>query len=75
MMGGYVCSTRARERWLCEKIGGKFWGKGTTLNALRKLEDDIKMNLMEIRCELDSCGLEYGPVAGSCEIGNELSEW
>jgi hypothetical protein len=24
-------------------------------------------------CGLDSCGSEYGPVAGSCEHGNEHS--
>jgi hypothetical protein len=25
------------------------------------------------RCELDASGSEYGPVAGSCEHGNEPS--
>jgi hypothetical protein len=25
------------------------------------------------RCELDSCGSRYGPVAGSCKRGNEPS--
>jgi hypothetical protein len=38
-------------------------------------DDDIKMYLREIgrRCGLHSSGSGYGPVAGSCEHGNESS--
>jgi hypothetical protein len=36
---------------------------------------NIRMGLKEIgwRCGLDSTGAGYGPVAGSCEYGNEPS--
>jgi hypothetical protein len=37
----------------------------------RKWEDYIKMDRKETGCGLDSSGSEYGPVAGSCEHGNE----
>jgi hypothetical protein len=37
-------------------------------------EDDIKTYLIEIERELDSLGSEQGPVAGSCEYGNEPSD-
>jgi hypothetical protein len=36
-------------------------------------EDNIKMNLREIECELDSSGSRWGLVLDSCEHGNEPS--
>jgi hypothetical protein len=35
--------------------------------------DNIKVGINEIECALNSTGSEYGPVALSCEHGNELS--
>jgi hypothetical protein len=36
-------------------------------------EDNVKMDFREIGMEGDSNGLGWGPVAGSCERGNEPS--
>jgi hypothetical protein len=36
-------------------------------------EDNIKMDLIEIRCGLDPCDSRWGPVAGTYEHGNEHS--
>jgi hypothetical protein len=43
----------------------------------RRLEDNIRMDLRkigwEVDCGLDSSNSGQGPIAGSCEHGNELS--
>jgi hypothetical protein len=36
-------------------------------------QDNIKMNLAEICCGLDSSGFGQGPVTCSCEYNKELS--
>jgi hypothetical protein len=38
-----------------------------------RLKDNIKTDLKEIWCGLDSAGSGYSPVAGFCEYGNETS--
>jgi hypothetical protein len=59
----------------CKILVGKPDGKRQLGRPRHKWEDNIKENLKEIlweRYELDSSSSGYGPVAGSCEHGNEL---
>jgi hypothetical protein len=51
-------------------VGGNLKGR-TTRKSYRRLEDKIRSRVG--RCGLDSSGSGLGPVAGSCELGNELS--
>ena len=55
---------------------GKPEGKRPLGRPRRRWEDNIKMDLQEVRCGgygLDRGGSGYGQVAGTCECGNELS--
>jgi hypothetical protein len=70
-MGG-ACSTHAELRNAYKILVGKPEGK-RPLERLR-WEDNIKVDLKEIVCENDdSFGSGEGPVAGSCECGNDPS--
>jgi hypothetical protein len=54
----------------CKILVGKREGKIPLGRPRRKWEDNIKMDLAEIGCGLDSSGSRKGPFAGSCEQGN-----
>jgi hypothetical protein len=49
--------------------------KRPVVRPRRRWEDNIREDLEKIGCGLDLFGLGYGPVAGCCEHGNELSGW
>ena len=56
---------------------GKPEGKRTLGRPRRRWEDNIKMDLQEVRSEgygLTQGGSGYGELAGTCECGNELSD-
>jgi hypothetical protein len=58
------------------KIVGKPEGTRPLQRPTRRRQDNIKMYFMEIMmgiCGLDASGSGYGPVADSCEHGNEPS--
>jgi hypothetical protein len=57
----------------CIHFDGKPEGENPFRRPRSRREDNIKMYLKnrEGGCELDSCGSRQGPVAGSCEDGNE----
>jgi hypothetical protein len=50
-------------------------GKRTPGKPSRRWEDNVKMDLQEMRegNGLDRCGLGYGQMAGCCECSNEPS--
>jgi hypothetical protein len=55
---------------------GKSRGKKPFERSRRAWEDGIRKDLRGSRvgsCGLDACGSGYGPVAGSCEHGNDIS--
>jgi hypothetical protein len=52
---------------------GNLKGLVRPLHRYRR-EDNITMNLKEIRCGLPSSGSRWGPEAGSRECGNETSD-
>jgi hypothetical protein len=51
---------------------GKPEGKESIRRAGRRCEDNVKVDLKEIVCELDQFALEQSPRAGSHECGNEI---
>jgi hypothetical protein len=73
--GGHV-ARMGGGRGVYRVLVGRPEGKRQVGRHRRRWEDNIKMDLREIRIdggELDSAGSEYGPVAGFCEYGNEPS--
>jgi hypothetical protein len=52
---------------------GKPEGKRPLGRPRRRWEDNIKVDFSEVSCGVVSYGSGRGPVAGSCEIGNEPS--
>jgi hypothetical protein len=55
---------------------GKPEGKRPLGRSRLRWEDNIKMNLQEVRCGgcgLDGAGSGQGQVAGTCECGNDPS--
>jgi hypothetical protein len=63
------------ERNVYRVLMGKLEGKRPPERPRRRWEHGIRMHLREIGwgCRLDPVGSEYGPVAGSCEYGDEHS--
>jgi len=51
----------------------KSYRKGQLWRPKLILEDNIKMDLTETGCGLDSSGSEYIPTAGPCECGKKCS--
>jgi hypothetical protein len=63
-------------RHLCNIFVGKPEEKRPPERRIYRREDNIRMDLgkkMVGMCALHSSGSRYGPVAGSCEHGNEPS--
>jgi hypothetical protein len=63
---------RTRDRNMYKIVVGKSEGRPFG-RPKRRWEENIKMNLREAGCELDSSGSGQGPVVGCCEHGNEHS--
>jgi len=55
---------------------GKHEGKKPLRRLRQKWEDNIKMDIQEVRCggRMYPSGSGDGQVAGTCECGNELSD-
>lgn len=60
--------------WNAHKITVKKPERYQSQNQDADGEDNININLKEKGCGLDESGSGYGPVAGSCEHGNEPSD-
>jgi hypothetical protein len=71
-MGG-TCSTFRKARNAYTILLGKSKGERPLAGRKRRLEDNIKKDLRNIRYELDSTGPRLCSVMGSCECGNEQS--
>jgi hypothetical protein len=49
-------------------LGWKSEWEKTTVRFVRRLEDNIKINLTQTGCGVDSSGTEHRPVAGCCKL-------
>ena len=70
-----ACSTYGVTRDVCRVLVGKPEGKRLLGRPRCIWEDNIKMDLQEVRCGygLDRAGSGRGQVGGTCGCGNEIS--
>jgi hypothetical protein len=72
---GKVCGTHGRDEKCVKSFGGEAWRKIPFGRPRHRWEDGIRMDLVDIvwgwGCGVDSFGSGLGPVADSCECGEE----
>jgi hypothetical protein len=69
-----VCRTHWENRYAFRNLLGDSERKRPVGRPRRKREDNIKMDLREIRWGgVESCDSGWGPVQGHCEYNNETS--